>query len=212
MKKTFILIALMAFTATAWAQNSIDAGSESDLRNYLTHQQYDNYTINLTSDITIHAQYGEIEVGYRNTINMNGKSIVAESAATRIFHVKPQGSLPYIPSLTLPGNGTLSGGGATDGGAIYNEGMLTLQNVTIQNCTASAKGGAIYSKGSLTMSGGSITSNTAGNAAGIHLESGSFTMTGGSISGNNTIESGNANKNCGGVNITNNATNHNCLY
>lgn len=205
-KLLLILLALMAFGQTAWAQSQINVGNESELRSYLTNQQYDGYTFNLTNNITIPSANGELEVRYRATINMNGKTIMPENASIRIFHIYPQGDSYFTPSLTLTGNGTLSGGSADNGGAIYNEGSLTIQNVTIQNCTASAKGGAIYSKGSLTMSGGSITSNTAGNAAGIHLESGSFTMTGGSISGNNTIESGNANKNCGGVNITNNAT------
>ena len=209
MKKTkllLILFALLPFGQTAWAQSQINVINESELRSYLTNQQYDGYTFNLTNNITIPSANGELEVRYRATINMNGKTIMPENASIRIFHIYPQGDSHFTPSLTLTGNGTLSGGSADNGGAIYNEGSLTIQNVTIQNCTASAKGGAIYSKGSLTMSGGSITSNTAGNAAGIHLESGSFTMTGGSISGNNTIESGDANKNCGGVNITNYAT------
>ena len=201
-----MLLALLGFGQTAWAQNSKNVGSESDLRNYLTNQQYDNYTFNLTSDITIHSANGEIEVRYRNTINMNGKTIMAENATIRIFHVMPQGSLSYIPSLTLTGNGILSGGGADNGGAIYNEGLLTIQNVTLQNatatnggavyntgtmtisggtitnCTASNKGGGIFSKGTLTISGGSVTDNTAGNAGGIHLENHcTFNLTGGTI-------------------------------
>lgn len=235
MKKCFyLLLALLAFTATAWAQNSKNVGSESDLRNYLTNQQYDNYTFNLTDNITIPSANGEIEVRYRAIINMNGKTIMAENPTIRIFHVVSQGSLPYMPSLTLTGNGTLNGGGnggTLDGGAIYNEGMLTLQNVTLQNatatnggavyntgtmtmsggsitgCTASNKGGGIYNTGTLTISDGSVSSNEAGNAGGIHLvDQCTFNLTGGSISGNRAIQSGNANKNCGGVNITGNST------
>ena len=226
-----MLLALLGFGQTAWAQNSINVGSESDLRNYLTNQQYDNYTFNLTNNITIPSANGELEVRYRATINMNGKTIMAENPTIRIFHVVSQGSLPYMPSLTLTGNGTLSGGSADNGGAIYNEGMLTLQNVTLQNatatnggavyntgtmtmsggsitgCTASNKGGGIFSKGTLTISGGSVTDNTAGNAGGIHLENHcTFNLTGGTISGNHAVQSGSANKNCGGVNITGSST------
>ena len=236
MKKTkllLILFALLPFGQTAWAQSQINVGNESELRSYLTNQQYDGYTFNLTNNITIPSANGELEVRYRATINMNGKTIIPENASIRIFHIYPQGDSYFTPSLTLTGNGTLDGdsGGTLNGGIIYNEGLLTLQNVTLQNatatnggavyntgtmtisggtitnCTASNKGGGIFSKGTLTISGGSVTDNTAGNAGGIHLENHcTFNLTGGTISGNHAVQSGSANKNCGGVNITGSST------
>ena len=132
MKKTkllLILFALLAFGQTAWAQSQINVGNESELRSYLTNQQYDGYTFNLTNNITIPSANGELEVRYRATINMNGKTIMPENASIRIFHIYPQGDSYFTPSLTLTGNGTLSGGSADNGGAIYNEGSLTIQCV-----------------------------------------------------------------------------------
>ncbi len=202
MKKRFYLfLALLAVATTAWAQSQINVGNESELRSYLTNQQYDGYTFNLTNNITIPSANGELEVRYRATINMNGKTIMPENASIRIFHIYPQGDSHFTPSLTLTGNGTLSGGSADNGGAIYNEGSLTIQNVTIQNCSASNQGGGIYnaSTGTVTISGGSISNNSAANGGGIHLQGGNITINGGTISSNTS--SGN----CGGVNITNGA-------
>ena len=193
MKKISILIlfVLLAFGQMAWAQ-TISVSSESDLRSVLTNQQYNGWTINLTSNITVHSANGELEVRYINTINMNGKTIVAENAATRIFHVVSQGTLPYTPSLTLTGNGTLIGGGNSginNGGAIYNEGSLTLQNVTIQNCSAT-NGGAVYNTGTMTMSSGTIQNCTASDHGGAIYNAGTLTVNGGAISGNTGNDAG----------------------
>ena len=191
-KLLLILFALLAFGQTAWAQSQINVGNESELRSYLTNQQYDGYTFNLTNNITIPSANGELEVRYRATINMNGKTIMPENASIRIFHIYPQGDSYFTPSLTLTGNGTLNGGGnggTNNGGTIYNEGLLTLQNVTIQNCSAT-NGGAVYNFGTMTMSGGTITNCTASTHGGAIYNGGTLTVNGGAISGNTGNDAG----------------------
>jgi len=92
---------------------------------------------NITGDITI--------IGNGATINMSG--------GVQIFNVAGTGS------LTLK-NVTISGGNATEGGAIYNAGELNLENAILQNNSA-VRGGAIYNAGVLTMNGGAIQNNSA---------------------------------------------------
>ena len=48
------------------------------------------------------------------------------------------------------------------GGGIYNEGELTLTNMTVQQNTAVSAGGGIFSSGSLTVTGTSINGNVVG--------------------------------------------------
>jgi hypothetical protein len=83
------------------------------------------------------------------------------NSASRIFEI--QGSASQV-SVTLQ-NLTLQHGVSAEGGAIYNQGTLTLTNVLVQNNTAqgqedaSAAGGGIYTDGALTLQGGSKVQN-----------------------------------------------------
>lgn len=145
------------------------------MRNYLTNQQYDNYTFNLTNNITIPSANGEIEVRYRAIINMNGKTIMAENPTIRIFHVVSQGSLPYMPSLTLTGNGTLNGGGSVSSNEAGNAGGIHL----VDQCTFNLTGGSI--SGNRAIQSG----NANKNCGGVNITGNStMNMSGGSIADN----------------------------
>ena len=79
----------------------------------------------------------------------------------RLFDVAPAASLT-LQNLTLKGGSANYGtSGGEDGGAIYNQGALTMSGVTVQNNTAHYAGGAIYNLGPLTMSGVTVQNNTA---------------------------------------------------
>ena len=95
-----------------------------------------------------------VTIGGAPTVDLNGHSINGNNSH-RIFTV------PSGQSLTLNGPGTLKDGHADEGGAIYNQGTLTIQDVTFTGCSAGA-GGAIYNAGTLNMSGTSkmILSNS----------------------------------------------------
>jgi hypothetical protein len=56
---------------------------------------------------------------------------------------------------------TISNGSATEGGAIYNQGTLTVNGCTITANSAQFDGGGIYNSGSMTINDSTISSNSA---------------------------------------------------
>jgi hypothetical protein len=113
------------------------------------------------------------------TIVGNGDTIQRSTAsgtpAFRLFDVAGGASLS-LESLTVQ-NGLAPGGGSSgasaEGGAIYSQGTLALNTVTVQNNTAQGypanfvAGGGIYSGGSLTIQSSTIQNNQALGGAGI---------------------------------------------
>jgi predicted outer membrane repeat protein len=96
--------------------------------------------------------------------------------------------LIHTSSVSSINNLRLTGGDvAGSGGAIRNDGYLTLSNDVVSNNTASAYGGAIYSSGSALIVDQSVLSyNTAGSGGGaIGVgQGGSFSLTLGSVRNN----------------------------
>jgi hypothetical protein len=114
------------------------------------------------------------------TIIGNGDTIARSSAkgtpAFRLFDVAPSASLT-LENLTLEGGLADSSSGSVitaRGGAIFNQGALTLSAVTVTGnsavgttgtswgtvyIVASAMGGGIYSSGSLTLAAGTLITN-----------------------------------------------------
>ena len=163
------------------------------LSDYVTDETirtYNDKIFKLMADMAIPGR-GELTVRYRATINMNKKVITTENPESSIFHVVGPEELSYTPSLTLTNGGTLQGYdgiSSANGGAIYNEGILNLQNVTIQNCNAA--NGAVYNAGTMTMSDGIITDCSATENGGGVYNAGTMTMTGGTITGCSATEFG----------------------
>jgi hypothetical protein len=119
---------------------------------------------------------------------LGNNDIIERSTATgapafRLFDVAAGASL-RLENLTLQGGWAFGSGVSAQGGAIHNQGMLTLKSLTVQNNiaehetvwkgspSASAAGGAIYSSGSLTVQGGTLQNN---RALGYHGLNGSGT-------------------------------------
>ena len=111
-------------------------------------------------------------------------------------------------SLTLcdcsaQGDGKITGGSSTNGGAVKVEGSFTMYSGAISgNGSTGDVGGGVYitGEGSFIMEGGSITDNTARDGGGVYITGGgSFTMKNGTISGNTAIGNG------GGVHINSGA-------
>jgi len=131
----------------------------------------ENATYTLTA--TLPSITGEVTlIGNGATINMTG--------GVQIFNVAGTGS------LTLK-DVTISGGNATQGGAIYNAGDLILENVTLENNSA-VRGGAIYNMGNLTMNGGAIQNNSATEFGGGIYNAGEMTLDGVNIRENDAPE------------------------
>jgi hypothetical protein len=114
------------------------------------------------------------------TIIGNGDTLARSTAsgtpAFRLIDVAAGASLT-LSNLTLQGGLALGAGVSAEGGAIYNQGTLLLNGVTVQNNIAegnsplspaqSAAGGGIYSGGSLTLQGCTIQNNQAVGQAGF---------------------------------------------
>jgi len=87
-------------------------------------------------------------------VNANGHS--------RLFNVYP-GTTVTLDNLTLV-NGNDNGSG---GGAILNQGTLTLNRVTLSSNLANGHGGAIYNAGTLTLNQATVSHNSASQAGAI---------------------------------------------
>jgi hypothetical protein len=98
------------------------------------------------------------------------RSTAAGTPAFRLLDVASGASLT-LDYLTLEGGLAFGAGAAAEGGAVYSQGSLDLNGVTVQNNTAqgqngsgwaagaSAAGGGIYSGGVLTLDDGTTVRN-----------------------------------------------------
>jgi len=113
------------------------------------------------------------------TIDGGNKITLSGSNSTRLFYV-------IAGSLTLK-DITISNGFANDnGGAIYNNDQLTLENTTIRNSsvTNNFSGGAITSVGQLTIRNSLLEGNNAGSGGALFL----YTATSSSIIENSVLQ------------------------
>lgn len=93
---------------------------------------------------------------------------------------------------------------AESGGAVYNAGTVTVDNISINYNTSSKSGGGIYNKNLLIMNGGTISTNdSGGNAGGIYNE-GRMEISNGSISSNKAERSAQGIENNGELIISDN--------
>ncbi len=109
------------------------------------------------------------------TINSN-VTITGESQQNTIINGKSQGNSIFIinPSITIIFEDiTLINAKTNDGGGIYNNGNLNVNNCTFSNNIVYGYGGAIYNnQGNLTLNNCTFTSNTADVYAGAIYDNG----------------------------------------
>ncbi|MHB8645608.1 MAG: choice-of-anchor Q domain-containing protein [Thermomicrobiales bacterium] len=161
----------MKFAATAGGSTTIILGVNA------------TYTLTIVDDPTVGSPTGlpAIVTGENLTIIGNGATVTRSAAngtpAFRLLHVAPCGTLA-LTNLTLS-NGLIANDIATVpvrafGGAIFNEGTLTIANATVSNNTAAglntktsgtgsggAGGGALFNTGALTLATVMLTGNKA---------------------------------------------------
>ena len=93
-------------------------------------------------------------------------------------------------SFQIAGDGTITGGCAENGGAVYvaNGGTFTLSGSQITGCTAKKNGGAIYNEGTVLLENNPVIVYNAaeGNGGGIYQASGSITVKGTPVITGNT--------------------------
>jgi hypothetical protein len=112
------------------------------------------------------------------------RSTIAGTPAFRLFDVASGGSLT-LQNLTLQGGWAFGSGVSAEGGAIYSQGALALNGVTVQNNIAQG------SDGTPTLKGGGKT-NAAGDGAAaaggaIYSGSGTLTLVGATVQGNQAL-------------------------
>lgn len=152
--------------------------------------------IEVTKSITIKGKHNNA-----NTDILDANSHLPDSNAPlvkhRIFTVKNGGNLT-LENLTLT-KGLASGSGAAqDGGAIYNEGTLSMYGGILDFNKAEHWGGGIYTRPGARVTLGTadgsrpctIKNNTGAHEGGGIYNQGDLTMYGGSIEGNTTLNDG----------------------
>jgi len=124
------------------------------------------------------------------TIDGTGQNIIINGGGT-------YGVLSVSGGATLTLNDlTIENGSATFGGGIENNGTLTVTNSTFSGNNASANGGGIYNEvGTLNLTNSTFSANSAGNVGGGVWNSGTLNVTNSTFSANS-----------GGVGIYNSGT------
>ncbi|MBL9115081.1 MAG: hypothetical protein JNJ83_08735 [Verrucomicrobiaceae bacterium] len=127
------------------------------------------------------------------TLSANGTGFLAFLVQT--------GSSLTLRGLTLSG---FTGQTGTDGGAIRNDGTLTMTQCTLSGNSASSDGGAIRNDGTLTLTQCTLSGNSAANGDGgaIFNFSGTLTLTQCTLSGNSASISGGAIHNSSTLTLT----------
>ena len=182
-----------------------------------------NATITINGEINathISGNNGEIVINKNLTIKgkkTDGSDTLNAITLSRIFKVKTGNTLT-LENITLK-NGKApddpEAGDTKDGGGIYSEGTLTLNNTTITSCGAK-NGGGIYAQGGaeITLTNTEINSCVAEeNGGGLYIKDSRLTLTNATIGGEqlctNSLPNkakGNKAKNGGGIFLTGSGT------
>jgi uncharacterized repeat protein (TIGR01451 family) len=142
--------------------------------------------LDITSDITIQGN------GPANTIIQAGTNTT--NGISRVFEIT-SGNTAEISGVTIRhGRATVDFGtaGAFDGGGIFNNGTLTVNNSTISQNIADRQGGGIENDGTLVVTDSTISQNSANNGDGgaIHIQNGDVTVAGSTLSQNFASDQG----------------------
>jgi len=193
-------------TIAAWlVTNNNDSGANSlrqdladadpgDVINFNT-----NYDIHLDTPLVIDKQV-TIDAG-SNTISVRGDTAFSSTPQVQVFSIGKDG---WVSMVNLK---VEHGTSATQGGGIENDGHLILTNCDIyQNTTTggSSIGAGIYNNGILTIMNSTIDSNdTAYNGGGIFNDAGAALVLANTDISNNSALDGGGIMNYGILNVTN---------
>ncbi len=145
-------------------------------------------TIAFDGDYDIHVG-SALSVGpdssHKLSIDGTGHTVTVDADATdQVFFVQGGADLTLVHI-------TVTDGSASSGGGIYNNGTLTLDNVTVSNNVAPSfgQGGGIYNAGGTDLmieNGSSIAGNNASQGGGIYNNGGTVTIDASSVDSNST--------------------------
>ncbi len=177
-----------------------------------------NATSTVTPGGTIYILKGNYN---ENNININtNTTIIGESNLDTTINGEKKGIFDIASGITVNIiNLKLTNGSTDNGGAVYNNGHLTVNNCIFTNNTATVSGGAIYNTGNLTLTESNLINNTSANFGGAIYNEGILNVTDGNFTDNmggmggaiynygNLIDSGSTftnNTGCDGGAIVNN--------
>ena len=168
-------LALFASALPALAANQVvsdcgDSGGANHLRAKITAAQSSgggtiSFTCTGKIKLTNSSPTQMADISTNLTIDGGNKITVDANTAAPFFHVLSNGHLT-LKNITL-----INGSNVGDGGAIYNDGNLTLDHATFsQNyTTAPYSGGAIFSTGTLDITNSEFDNNHGGNGGALML-------------------------------------------
>ena len=162
-KRSIVIIAtLLAVAQVTWAQTPVTTASE-----LTTAVGTDNASIVLENDIVL-GSYLNID-GKTITITLNGHTLSRNITGS----YASDGHVIYVhntATLTINGTGSIAGGKANNGGAIYIEPGSTVNatDVTFQNNSAGEHAGAIWNGGTLTATGCTFANNSAQDVGAVY--------------------------------------------
>lgn len=148
---------------------------------------------NPASVYSVNSATGILDIASGHEVDINGAgqgiAVIQEmcspscSVTTGVFSVDTAGTDAVISGVTIEGGNATSG----NGGGIFNDEVLTLNNSTVTGNTASDQGGGIATDlGTQTTLNDDVISDNAaqGNdGGGVFVSSGNLTITGGTIGG-----------------------------
>ncbi len=208
LRRTWALLPLLALACGAWAQTKV--ANESELKTALSNGGKASYAsssylpgaiqnakasrdyngiIMLTSDIVLESTLA-IENGNDYTIDLNGHKLshrvvklehqyITETPYGRVLEVRKGGKLTLKDGC----GGALIADGfcKDDGGAILNNGTLTIEGISFSNNRTTGNGGAIANNGTLTIKGLTLNGNRASGNGGAIANNGTLTLGGGVV-------------------------------
>ena len=132
-----------------------------------------------------------------------GQLTISGNDTVRILVVDPDAPLT-VRDITIAHARNLGFPGPVHGGAVDNEGILTIANAVFSNNLAACGfGGAIYSLGSVTVTNSTFSGNQACDGGAIYANSGTIQLTDSTLTGNSTSGVGGSG---GGIGVSGEAT------
>jgi len=185
------LSAWPVFGATITVTNTSDSGAGS-LRDAIASAANGdtiNFALSYPATITL-----STPLTFGPSVNITGpgaSNLTISGGDSVVVFIVNAGATVEISGLTVVHGSSLLGGG------VFNAGTLTLDSVTVSNCTVGNQlGGGIFSSGTLNLNNSHVDGNVAGNAGspgeqgnggGIYNSSGTLTVTNSDVSNNQVI-------------------------
>ncbi len=169
-----MVLPYLSYAATIEITNTNDTGPGSLRQAVLDATSGDTITFSTTIDGMPIMLTTEITLNKNLVIlgNDTTNTIIDGMNTSRIFYI-PTGHTISISSIKMQGGNGASPNqpfSGTSGGAIYNQGTLTLTNSTVSGNSASRAGGGIYNFGTLTLTNSTVSGNSASRDGGGDLQ------------------------------------------